>query len=111
MQLGELARQIAHERTARFSEREIEGISTDSKHVMHGDLFVCFRGGEHDGHDFAAEAVAAYAEHAFIKLELERVEAKHYKENARSGNMLLRAGMRRSGEDETYIYYYKTPAM
>ena len=61
MQLGELARQIAHERTARFSEREIEGISTDSKHVMHGDLFVCFRGGEHDGHDFAAEAVAAGA--------------------------------------------------
>lgn len=66
---------------------------------------------EYEGNGYAAEAVAAYAEHAFIKLELERVEAKHYKENARSGNMLLRAGMRRSGEDETYIYYYKTPAM
>ncbi len=66
---------------------------------------------EYEGKGYAAEAVSAYAEYAFIKLELERVEAKHFKENLRSGSMLLRAGMRKSGEDETYLYYYKTASM
>lgn len=66
---------------------------------------------EYEGRGYAAEAVAGYAEYAFGKLELERLEAKHFKENVRSGKMLLNAGMHKSGEDETYLYYYKTPAM
>src|SRR5699024_2604576 len=33
----------------------------DSRHVMKGDLFICFRGGENDGHAFAAEAVSCDA--------------------------------------------------
>lgn len=35
--------------------------SADSKHIMDGDMFICFKGGDSDGHDFAAEAVAAGA--------------------------------------------------
>lgn len=66
---------------------------------------------EYEGMGYASEAVSAYAEYALCKLELERVEAKHFKENPRSGSMLLRAGMRRCGEDETYLYYMKTAAM
>ena len=66
---------------------------------------------EYEGNGYAAEAVSAYAAYAFGKLELDRVEAKHFKENARSGASLVRAGMRRAGEDETYSYYYKTAAM
>ncbi len=66
---------------------------------------------EYEGNGYAAEAVASYAAYAFEKLELERIEAKHFKENARSGKMLLGAGMRKRGEDERYCYYEKTPAM
>ena len=54
MLLGELLQGIAYERVSRFEDREIAGITTDSKHVMKGDLFVCFSGGEHDGHEYAA---------------------------------------------------------
>lgn len=71
MLLGDLIAKFAHERTARFEEREITGISTDSKHVMRGDLFVCFAGGEHDGHDFAEEALAAGAVALVCERELD----------------------------------------
>ena len=63
---------------------------------------------EAEGKGYAAEAVSALCEYAFCKLELERVEAKHFRENARSGRSLLLAGMRRTGEDATYVYYEKT---
>lgn len=36
----------------------IEGIAYDSRRVRPGELFVCIRGLTHDGHHFAAEAVA-----------------------------------------------------
>lgn len=71
MLLGELTEQIVQERRVRFAECEITGISTDSKHVMHGDLFICFKGGEHDGHDFAAEAVAGGAVAIVCERELD----------------------------------------
>lgn len=70
MLLGNLIGQIEHERVSRFEEREIIGISTDSKHVMKGDLFVCFSGGEHDGHEFAAEAISAGASALAVEREL-----------------------------------------
>ena len=70
MLLGELLQGIAYERVSRFEDREIAGITTDSKHVMKGDLFVCFSGGEHDGHDYAAEALAAGAAALVVEREL-----------------------------------------
>ena len=63
---------------------------------------------EAEGKGYAAEAVRALCAYAFEKLELERVEAKHFRENARSGRSLLLAGMRRRGEDATFVYYEKT---
>ncbi len=61
MLLSNLLKEIGYERTIGFRETEIAGIGTDSKHILSGDLFVCFAGGEHDGHDYAGEAVAAGA--------------------------------------------------
>lgn len=66
---------------------------------------------EAEGKGYAAEAVSAICEYAFRKLELECVEAKHFRENVRSGRSLALAGMRPKGEDETYLYYEKTPKM
>lgn len=66
---------------------------------------------EAEGKGFAAEAVKCLTEYAFLSLGLETVEAKHFKENGRSGRMLERAGFRPNGSDETYCYYRKTPQM
>ena len=70
MQLTELIGQIAYERASRADDREITGITTDSKHVLKGDLFVCFSGTEHDGHAYAAEAIAAGAAALAVEHEL-----------------------------------------
>ena len=64
---------------------------------------------EAEGRGYAAEAVAALCRYAFSALGLERVEAKHMRANERSGRSLLLAGMRRTGEDEGFLYYEKTP--
>ncbi|HEX2236170.1 MAG TPA: UDP-N-acetylmuramoyl-L-alanyl-D-glutamate--2,6-diaminopimelate ligase [Actinomycetota bacterium] len=39
----------------------VAGVSYDSRGVQPGDLFFCVPGARHDGHEFAAEAVAAGA--------------------------------------------------
>jgi len=36
----------------------VRGVTTDSRHVAPGDLFVCLEGPRHDGHRFARQAVA-----------------------------------------------------
>ena len=51
------------------------------------------------------------AEYVFSVLGIEGAEAKCFRENAPSERMPARAGFRRGGEDETYLYFYKTPAM
>lgn len=66
---------------------------------------------EAEGKGYAQEAVKRLAEYAFLELGIERVEAKRYLPNERSGAMLERAGMRRCGQDDKFIYYYKTPSM
>ncbi len=61
-----------------------------------------------EGMGYAFEAVKAYSQYAFLQLNIERVEAKCYRENTRSRAMLLRAGMRPCGEDATYFYFCRT---
>ena len=68
MLLGKLSEEIGAKELTGGKETDVCGISADSKHVMAGDLFVCFRGEENDGHDFAAEAVASGA----VALAVER---------------------------------------
>ena len=46
-----------------------------------------------------------------MKLSLEKIEAKCYKENTVSAYTLKAAGMRPCGEDDKYYYFYKTPSM
>lgn len=70
MLLSELLGQIDYERTVSFRDAEIGGIGTDSRHILRGDLFICFAGGEHDGHDYAAEALAAGAAALAVEREL-----------------------------------------
>ena len=59
----------------------------------------------------AREALLGMMEYGFLKLGLERIEAKCFRENAVSARALRAAGMRPCGEDATYFYFYKTAAM
>ena len=59
----------------------------------------------------AREALLGMMEYGFLKLGLERIEAKCFKENESSARALRAAGLRPCGEDETYFHFYKTPSM
>ena len=61
MLLHELLKKVRYERILHEKEVQLEGLSADSKHILEGDLFFCFQGGDCDGHAFAAEAVASGA--------------------------------------------------
>ena len=64
-----------------------------------------------EGMGYASEAVRAYSDYAFSKLNIGRVEAKCHKENARSRAMLVRAGMRETGADDTFYYFLRNAEM
>ena len=70
MLLSSLLCETAHLKTVHFKDVEVTGVSIDSKHVLQSDLFVCFAGGEHDGHEFAGEALAAGASALVAEREL-----------------------------------------
>lgn len=57
VRLSELIRDLAC-RTEGGESPEIADIVIDSRKVSPGSLFVCIRGARHDGHEYAAEAVA-----------------------------------------------------
>ncbi len=48
---------------------EISGVSTDSRSVGHGDLFVALRGDNFDGHDFVSQAAEQGAAAALVDRE------------------------------------------
>lgn len=58
MRLNELCRRLDRARISSGAETEALGITHDSRAVKPGDLFVCLVGRQHDGHRFAADAVA-----------------------------------------------------
>lgn len=64
---------------------------------------------EAEGFGYASEAMRALARYCFEKLDLERAEAKCYRENVRSEKMLRLAGFLPSGEDAAFFYFEKTP--
>ncbi len=64
-----------------------------------------------EGMGYASEAVRALTEYAFSKMNLERVEARCFRENTRSRAMLLASGMRETGCDDTYFFFLRTPVM
>ena len=65
---------------------------------------------EYRGRGFAREALIHLMDYGFVKLNLERIEAKCFKENAASAYTLKSAGMRSCGEDAVYYYFRKTAA-
>ena len=54
---------------------EVRGVSHDSRTVGEGDLFVAWRGADHDGHDFVGEAVRRGAVAALVEAPVPGVEA------------------------------------
>lgn len=66
---------------------------------------------EFEGKGYAREALVGTMNYAFYELNVETVLAKCYKQNGRSKNTLLAAGLRQTGEDETYFHFKKTAAM
>ena len=67
--IEKLFENVSYTSSADISKIKIKGIATDSRQVKDGDLFVCIRGKDDDGHKHALEAqmlgaVAILAEHA-----------------------------------------------
>jgi UDP-N-acetylmuramoyl-tripeptide--D-alanyl-D-alanine ligase len=69
MQLSELAGPLGA--ALRGDDREISGVTTDSRKVQAGDLFVALCGERFDGHDYLAQAAAAGAAGALVSREVE----------------------------------------
>ena len=66
---------------------------------------------EYEGMGLAKESLLTLMHYAFFELDIEKVTAKCYKQNERSKKTLLSAGMKYTGEDETFYYFEKTAAM
>ncbi|MCD7729522.1 MAG: GNAT family N-acetyltransferase [Clostridia bacterium] len=66
---------------------------------------------EYEGNGYAKEAVVALTDHALFDMDLNVVYAKCFKQNVKSRNTLLSAGMKPCGEDETYYHFKRTPEM
>ena len=65
----------------------------------------------YEGKGYAREAVLGAMKYAFFEMNIETVLAKCFKQNLRSKAMLLGAGMKACGEDDTFYYFKKTAAM
>ncbi len=64
MSLAELAAPLQAQ--LHGADREFRGVTTDSRALRQGDLFVALRGENFDGHDFLAQAAAAGAVAALV---------------------------------------------
>ena len=58
MKLNELLKYLQVKETVGDTDIEIKGISSDSRNVKHGDLFICYAGKKHDTHGDIAEITA-----------------------------------------------------
>ena len=52
MDIMKLLENVPVKRVINYRETEIKGVSTDSRGVREGDIFVCLVGGKSDGHDY-----------------------------------------------------------
>ena len=79
-----------------------DGVSTDSRQVSHGDLFVALKGERFDGHDFVDQALELGAVAAMVS-EPERVKHPHARliivDDTRTGLGRLAAALARALPD------------
>lgn len=61
MKVGEIARAIGGRLTRGTSETQISSVSTDTRTLKPGDLFIALRGENHDAHDYLGRAIEAGA--------------------------------------------------
>ena len=57
MKLSEMLKEIKCERIIGNTDIEISGIATNAESVCEGDLFVCYKGLNHDSHDYVQKAI------------------------------------------------------
>jgi len=79
-------------------EARILRVSSDSRDVRAGDLFACLRGERHDGHDFAAAALAAGAAAVLVERELPALRPQLVAGSAPGALAALAAHVRRGLE-------------
>lgn len=61
MQLNELLKEITYDEILGNTDVDVKGLSTDSRKVREGDLFICYVGGKTDSHSYASEIESAGA--------------------------------------------------
>lgn len=70
MSLSEVAEAVGGKLIAGSGETVISGVSTDSRRISGGELFVALRGPNFDGHEFAERALEEGASAAMVEKEL-----------------------------------------
>ncbi len=75
MKLDRMLENLPMQEIVGSMDKEVKGISLDSRRIGHGDLFACLRGASYDGHDFAQDAVARGASVVLCDHRLEISEA------------------------------------
>ena len=70
MRLTELLSRLDYECLQGSADREISQVVYDSRKITEGCLFICIRGVNFDGHDFAAEAAAKGAAALVVSREV-----------------------------------------
>ena len=71
MKLSELIKNIKIKEIVNDKETEITGISYNSKTLQKGEIFVCLKGENSDGHDYAKMAVENGAQALFCEKQLD----------------------------------------
>ncbi len=74
MKLADLLKNTGIECTEREKDTEITGVSYDSRSTKPGDLFVCIKGFETDGHKYASSAIKAGAAAFIAQDELNNID-------------------------------------
>jgi len=74
MKLSQLKKALPHARALHFHDREIKGITCDSRDAADGCLFVAIKGEEQDGHPFAVDACANGAAAIVVERKLDLPE-------------------------------------
>ena len=76
MKLTALLERISYECVQGSMDREISQVAYDSRKITEGCLFICIKGANFDGHDFAAEAVERGAKVLVVSREIPEVTGK-----------------------------------